>query len=223
MKRTPGHTSPITVSGGTLELNNATNNVFTSALITVANGGTLTGNALATSVTVNKGGVLTAGLNGVPGKLRIKNNLLLQQGAIVLCQLSASANAAFNVNGNVTHNGDTILVRIPATRSLAVGDELTIFTVTGNHSGQFVVKVESENGFTYIFDASHLLNDGKLTVAAMTDGVNAPMSPTMPIDVYTTDGTRIITQMPYTEAMARLPRGTYILVQGTSSRKLIKN
>ncbi len=219
--RTPGHTAPITVNGGTLELNNSTQTVFTTGLITVATGGMLCGNALATNANVGRGGSVTGGLNTVPGTLRLKGNLTLQQGATVLCRLSGTGNSRITVQGNVTHNGDTILVQIPTTRRLAVGDELTVFTVGGNHTGNFVVKVEAEDGTDYEFDTSALLTDGKLSVAAVQSGIDALTAADAVVDVYTVDGVKVLTQVRYNAAIGQLPRGTYVVTERGRSLKVV--
>ncbi|MBP5340243.1 MAG: cellulosome protein [Prevotella sp.] len=163
---TPGHTAPITVNGGTLELSNTSSDTFTTGLITVNSGGTLQGNALAQSVTVNEGGTIAGGILSIPGTLRLKGNLTLNAGSTVRCKLSATNNSKIDVQGNVKHNGDTICVVIPSTRKLNVGDEITVFT-SGTHTGNFFVKVESET-LSYAFDASTLLVDGKLRVTGIT-------------------------------------------------------
>ena len=193
---TAGHTSPITVNAGILELSNSTSTVLTTGLLTVANGGTLAGTATL-------------------------QNLTLQKGATLLCQLTASGNSRMTVKGNVRHNGDTILVRIPANRSLAVGDEITVLNVAGTHTGDFIVRVESE-GKDYEFDDSTLLADGKLRVKAVTDGIGLVLADDTVVDVYTADGILLYKQKSYGEAQHLLPRGTYVVVQGGSSRKIIK-
>ena len=144
--RTAGHTSPITVNGGTLEVQNTTTSVLCSGLITVASGGTLTGTATVQNVT-------------------------MQQGATYLCTLTAASNSRLTVKGNLRHNGDTILVRIPATRKLQIGDEITVFSVTGSHTGTFFVKCDSEGDF-YEFDTTDFLTTGKLVVKGINTGVS---------------------------------------------------
>lgn len=208
--RTVGHTAPITVSGGTLELYNSTSTAFTSGLITVNAGGTLTGNALAGSVTVNKGGIVTGGINSTVGTLRMGGNLTLSNGSIVLCQLSATSNSKLNVSGNIRHNGDTILVRVPANRTLSIGDEITVFTA-GTQTGEFTVKVESEGENTYEMDASTLLTDGKLRVVAITTRIPMVLTDESPVDVYSADGVKIRTAVPYGEALRGLSRGIYLV------------
>ena len=173
---TPGHTSPITVNGGTLELNNSSSDVMSSALITVGNGGTLTGNALTSSATINKGGVIQGGLYGLVGTLRLSGNLTLNQGAILRCRLTATGSTKISVGGSVRHNGDTILVSVPATRKLADGDEIEVFSEFGSQAGNFVVVLETDDPDPgYQLDASTLLTDGKLRVVDLTTkGLTAP-------------------------------------------------
>jgi hypothetical protein len=216
-----GHTSPITVSDGVLELNNATSTTMTTGLITVTGHGVLTGNGLVSSVTVNEGGTVTGGINNNVGTLRLKGSMTLNKGAILRCALSATSNTKFTVQGNVKHTGDTILVVIPASRRLSVGDELEIFNVAGMHTGEFVVKVESE-GMGYEFDDSLLLSDGKLRVKAVADGIDAVVATDAVVDVYNLHGVRLYTQQPYGKVFRQLPRGTYIVTQGNRSQKIVK-
>ena len=146
--KTAGHTSPITVNDGTLEVQNTSANVLCSGLITVANGGTLTGTATVQNVT-------------------------LRQGATFLCTLTASSNSRLTVKGNLTHAGDTLLVRIPSNRKLKEGDELTVFKVEGTHKGDVVVKAEAEDGTIYEFDTTSLLTDGIIRVKSVITGIES--------------------------------------------------
>ena len=220
--RTAGHTSPITVNGGTLELSNTSSTALTSGLITVNSGGTLAGNGLAGNVTVGKGGIVTGGLNGLAGTLRLGNNLTLQQGATVLCRLSATGNSQITVQGNVRHSGDTILVRIPAGRVLSVGSELKVFSVAGTHTGSYVLKTDDENGYIYTFDDSMLLTDGKLVVAAIETGIGVPLGDDDVVDVYSADGLLLCTHARYSDALRQLSHGTYVVMQGKNRRKIVK-
>ena len=138
--RTAGHTSPITVSEGTLELQNTSANVLCNGLVTVAKGAVLTGTATVQNVT-------------------------LQAGASYLCKLTSTSNTRLTVKGTLTHRGDTLLVSIPSTRQLKVGDELTVFNVTGRHTGDVIVKAVADDGSVYGFDTSLLLSEGKIVVA----------------------------------------------------------
>lgn len=168
--RTAGHTSPITINGGVLELRNTASTAMTSATITVSNGGTLKGNGMAKDVVVNKGGVITGGILTAVGKIRLAGNLTMAAGSTLLCRLSAGANSQVNVSGNITHNGDTILVSIAAERTLNVGDEIQVLTAA-SQSGNFILKVESE-GAQYDFDTSTLLSDGKIRVTEVRTGIS---------------------------------------------------
>ena len=149
--KTVGHTSPITVNEGTLELQNTSSNVLCTGLVTVAKGGTLTGSATVQNVT-------------------------LKQGAAYLCTLTATSNSQLTVKGNLTHTGDTLLVRIPASRKLQEGDELTVFKVTGKHTGEIIVKAEAEDGTAYEFDTANLLTDGTIRVKSVATAIHHAQS-----------------------------------------------
>ena len=147
--KTAGSTSPITVNGGTLELSNTSSTAITTGLVTVGAKGTITGTATV-------------------------QNLTLTKGATILCQLKAAGNTCLTVKGNLKHDGDTILVVIPASRQLQVGDEITVFKVSGTHTGTFFLKVDAD-GTGYEFDTSTLLSNGTLRVTAVVDAINSPI------------------------------------------------
>ena len=149
--KTAGHTSPITVNDGTLELQNTSSNVLCSGLITIAKGGTLTGSATVQNVT-------------------------MKAGATYLCTLNYSSNSRLTVTGNLTHNGDTLLVSIPSTRKLKEGDELTVFNVQGTHKGDVIVKAEAADGAIYEFDTTSLLTDGVIRVKSVVTGIREVIS-----------------------------------------------
>ena len=193
--KTAGSTAPITVNGGTLELSSTSATAITTGQITVASKGTITG---------------TAALQ----------NLTLKQGSTTLCQLKSTGNTCLTVLGNLRHDGDTILVAVPATRRLQVGDEITVYKVSGQHTGTFVVKVD-DGGAGYEFDTSTLLTDGKLRITAITDALSAPIASNSLVDVYTTDGICLFLRRPYSEVRSTLRPGTYVLVFGNTSRKII--
>lgn len=189
--KTAGHTSPITVSSGILELQNTSTNVLCSGLITVAKGGTLTGMATVQSLT-------------------------MQQGSTFLCTLTANSNSKLTVKGNLTHNGDTLLVRVPATRKLKTGDELTVFNVTGTHKGDVIVKVEADTD--YQFDTSLLLSEGKMVVTAVSTGIEDISGEETIVDVYTTDGALLRKNAVRTHALDGLPAGIFVIGKKISGR-----
>ena len=211
--KTAGHTAPIYVAAGTLELQNTSATPITSAAITVQNQGTLLGNAMADDVTVQKGGTISGGLHAATsGALRIGGSLNLQAGSTVKVRLGANAgNTTIAAKGTIRHAGDTILVSIPEGRTLNVGDEITVFA-TGftSATGSFVVKCEAADGSTYEFNSSTLHDDGKLRVAKATNGLQAMPGPATLVDVYTVGGVKVRTAVPFGSALQGLPTGIYI-------------
>ncbi len=193
--KSTGSTSPITVNGGILELSN------TSA-VTVTTG----------TINVNSTGVIT-------GTASVQN-LTLKKGATTLCQLNAYGNSCLTVKGNLKHDGDTILVVIPTTRQLEVGSEITVYKVNGTHTGNFIVKVD-DGGVGYEFDSSTLLTDGNLRVTAIVNNIDVVFADNDLVDIHTVGGTCLFTRKPYAAARASLRRGTYIVVRGNVSRKII--
>ena len=189
--KTAGHTSPITVNEGTLDLQNTSTNVLCGGLITVAKGGTLTGMATVQSLT-------------------------MQQGSTFLCTLTANSNSKLTVKGNLTHNGDTLLVRVPTTRKLKTGDELTVFNVTGTHKGDVIVKVEADTD--YQFDTSLLLSEGKMVVTAVSTGIEDISGEETIVDVYTTDGALLRKNAVRTHALDGLPVGIFVIGKKINGR-----
>ncbi len=193
--KSTGSTSPITVNAGTLELTNSTSTPITTGTITVAAKAVITGTASVQDLTMKKG-------------------------ATTLCQLKASSNTRLTVLGNLKHAGDTILVVVPTTRKLKEGDEITVYNVCGTHTGSFFVKVD-DGGAGYEFDSSTLLTDGKLRVASIIDGINQSIAAEALVDIYTTGGVCVSQHQPYAAARASLRPGTYIVVQGKTSQKIV--
>ena len=209
--RTVGHTSPITVNGGTLELNNPGSTAITTGAITVGKDGTLSGNALAAAVSVNNGGTLAAGVGNSVGTLRM-NTLTMRQGSTLRCQLSASGNSKFKVNRTISHTNDTLLIVVPASRTLQVGDEIEVFpTGFTSATGNVIVKCQCEGDAIYEFDASTLNSDGKVRVTSAVTGIVPVIDADALVDVYAVDGTCLRTATPYREALRSLPAGIYVV------------
>ena len=101
-----------------------------------------------------------------------------------------------------------------------MGDEITVFKVSGTHTGTFFVKVD-DGGAGYEFDSSTLLADGKLRVTAVANGIDTVMAPGTLVDIYTVSGLRIVSQQPYGTASSTLPPGTYVVVGSHASQKII--
>lgn len=200
-----GSTSPITINGGTLELRSTASTPVVSGLITVRDGGTLSGNGMSGDVSVQRGGTVCGGINGQNGILRIKGNLTLQQGATLRCKVSRSSNDRFNVTGNITHHLDTLWIDIADGHELSVGESLLIFTGFARSSGEVIVKCDG-----YTFDTSTLHDDGTIRVTGTT-GIHAIPAPDSLVDVVTTSGVTIRSQVPYRHALKGLAPGVYII------------
>ena len=195
-----GSTSPITVNGGTLELSPASQDVVTTGMVTITGTGT---------------GTITG-----TGTLQ---DLTMQQSGTTLCRLTQTGNNVISVKGSLKHNGDTILVSIPAERKLNVGDEITVYSVQGQHTGSVIVKVDAAPGTSYVMDASTLLTDGKLRVTDVITGIGMITgTATAMVDVYTADGVLLVSQQPYVKALAKLPKGTYIIMYKGKTLKVTK-
>ena len=210
--RTPGHTAPIAVNGGVLELANSGTTVFATGAITVNAGGLLTGTALAQSVAVGKGGVVKGGMEAArTGALRIKGNLTLQSGATTLVQLSATSNSRLTVSGKITHHGDTLLIDIPADRQLRVGDELEVYTSGfSSATGDVVVKCIGE-GMPCEFDMSRLNSEGKLVVSSIVTAIGSTFADGALVDVFTPEGVQLRTSVGYGRSLEGLPAGIYVI------------
>ena len=193
--KSTGSTSPVTVNGGTLELSNNSTAAITTGMINVSSAGVITGTATV-------------------------KNLTLKKGATTRCQLDAYGNSCLTVQGDLKHDGDTILVVIPTTRQLEVGSEIAVYKVNGSHTGSFIVKVD-DGGVGYEFDSSTLLTDGKLRVSSIVNHIDAVIADNDLVDVYTVGGTCLFTRKPYAEARASLRRGTYVVIHGNLSHKIV--
>lgn len=220
--KTLGHTSPIYISGGMLEMQNTSATAMTSGAITVQNGGTLLGTAMTSAVTVQKGGVITGGLaTATSGTLRINGALTLQAGSTVKVRLGLnSGNTMIGAKSTITHKNDTILICVPAWRTLNVDDEITVFSPGfTSATGTFLVKCETADGSEYEFDSSTLLTDGKLRVTQVATGIGDIPSPDTLVDVYSTSGAKLSTAVPFSKALDGLRDGIYIVGGKKISKK----
>ena len=93
---------------------------------------------------------------------------------------------------SIKHTKDTILISIPAGRTLKVDDEITVFS-SGftSATGTFIVKCETTDGSEYEFDSSTFL----------------------------TDGTKLRTAIPFRTALDGLHSGIYIVGGKKVSKK----
>ena len=167
---TAGSSSPITVKGGTLEVKGgSTSTPLTTGLITVNSGATLLGTGYAQSVTLAKGGTLTAGRTETAvGTFHALGDLKANSGSTIHIKLKKSTNDKIYVKGTVKHTNDTIYIEPIGDITLEEGDEITVFTGFSSASGTYVIKCDLIE-----WDDSTLLTDGKLRVKAITSGIGS--------------------------------------------------
>ena len=207
-----GHSSPIIVNGGILDMSNSSAMQMTTGLLTVRAGGMLAGTGLLQAVTVLKGGVIRGGSSTVSaGSLRIKGNLTLQEGAVVRVQMgSISGNTRLAVSGNISHQQDTLLVVVPAMRHLQEGEEIQVFDAGfASATGDVIVACESTD--IYEFDTSLLNTQGKLVVKRAVLGINDVISDDAVVDVFTSQGVLLRSSVRHDDALRDLPAGVYVI------------
>ena len=210
--RTPGHTSPISVKGGTLELTNSTTTKLTTGQLTVFQNALLCGTALVQNVRVKNGGSVKGGTSSLTtGTLRVGGNLVMEQGATTVVQLGTSGNTKISVTGNITHQGDTLLIIIPDNRVLELEEIIEIYpTGFSSATGNVIVKCQSASG-QYTFDTTQLNSRGYIMVTDIVTGINGPMTDDTKVDVYNTGGLLLRQGMRYKDALKGLPVGGYII------------
>lgn len=156
-------------------LANNTSAETTTGAITVNNGGTLAGAGKTATVTVKKGGVISAGKSDyVTGTMTITGNLSVNMGGVVYSRVrgtSSTRNDAFNVAGRVALVSPVFrLERVNGEYS--EGDEIKLFTgdgqVTLSGEPQFEPAVPKTG---YLWDYSTLTTDGTIRVIADPVGI----------------------------------------------------
>jgi autotransporter-associated beta strand protein len=127
------YTGPTLVNGGTLLVNGSLNS---SSAVTVTNGllggtGTVGG-----TVTVQRGGGLAPGANGI-GTLTINNALTLQGGSTNYFEVNKGAGTRdfVLVGNNVTYGGTLVVTNLSGT--ITTSDTFAIFGVSGSSTGNF--------------------------------------------------------------------------------------
>ncbi len=222
-----GSTSTVIVAGGTLQAYNSpfssTPQAFTSGRVTVKAGATLTGMGGVGSATIEKGGFIAAGYNGGYGTLKSTGTITMNEGSTMIVKVGKTptgslTNDKFKFNGKLTHKGDTILIEVSEDRILSAGDALTIFTGTGGADGTYVLKTVSP-GQTITWDDSELLTTGVLKVLSVTSGINGVIiSEDTIVDVYSTDGLLIRSDVRFADALKGLASGVYVV----NGQKVVK-
>ena len=164
----------VNIHEGRVLVNNTSAETTTGA-ITINNGGTLAGAGKTATVTVKKGGVISAGKSDyVTGTMTITGNLSVNMGGVVYSRVrgtSSTRNDAFNVAGRVALVSPVFrLERVSGEYS--EGDEIKLFTgngqVTLSGEPQFEPAVPKTG---YLWDYSTLTTDGTIRVIADPVGI----------------------------------------------------
>ena len=164
----------VNIHEGRVLVNNTSAETTTGA-ITVNNGGILAGAGKTATVTVKKGGVISAGKSDyVAGTMTITGNLSVNMGGVVYSRVrgtSSTRNDAFNVAGRVALVSPVFrLERVNGEYS--EGDEIKLFTgdgqVTLSGEPQFEPAVPKTG---YLWDYSTLTTDGTIRVIADPVGI----------------------------------------------------
>lgn len=220
-------TCPVTVVEGTLQLYNnplySTPTAFSTGVLTVQSGGTVTGTGGASSIVVESGGMLSAGYNGGYGTLKATGDVTLEEGSTIKVKVGAYSNGTgvndkFKFNGTLTHSGDTILIVVDDARTLSAGDELTIFNGSGESTGSYVIVTQCADGREIYWDDSALLSDGVLTVFDVITGISRIEGDSTEVDVYSLDGKKLRSSVKYGEALDGLSSGVYLI----NGQKVVK-
>lgn len=219
-------TSDLVVAEGALDLYcnpyTTTPTSLTSGTVTVNAGARVIGHGGAGAIVVNKGGVIAAGYDDRTAMMKSAGSLTLGQGSTIVVRLGLSSggratNDSYKFTGAVTHNGDTVLVEVPAWRTLAAGDEFEVFVGEGVQSGSFVIKTDSP-GQDITWDCSDFLSKGLLRVATV-DAIEGVAADAGRVDVYSVDGIKLRGAAERDRALDGLAPGVYVV----GGRKIVKD
>jgi outer membrane autotransporter protein len=136
-----GYAGPTLVNSGTLSVNGS----IASSTVTVSSGATLGGTGTVGSTTVSANGRLAAG-NSI-GTLSINGDLTLQNGSLVLAEISPTTADLINASGAVSIAGN---LKVTTAAGVYAPHVYTLITSTGALSGMFgSVSGTAPTGFAY--------------------------------------------------------------------------
>jgi len=130
---------PLTVEGGTLSWNNRQVSTLLNGAqpVTVKNGGRIVGQGYVNSLTMQSGAELipcastTSETN--PGTIKCENTVTINEGVVVTFLKNSRKNSLITTK-NLTMNG-TVKVSLDDAYTPKIGDELTLWEVSGTFSG----------------------------------------------------------------------------------------
>ncbi|MEW6436606.1 MAG: autotransporter domain-containing protein [Pseudomonadota bacterium] len=123
------YTGPTSINAGSLEIDGS---IAGSSLITVNNGGTLTGTGTLGTTQVNSGGIFAPGTSGVAAtSMTINGNLTLSGGSTYVVTISPTQSSKTQVNGTAVLGGASIVANITTPQfGLYVDHTYTILAAT---------------------------------------------------------------------------------------------
>ncbi len=219
-----GSTADVIVAEGLLLVNNSALSVepveFGSGTVEILDGGRIAGIGGVNNLVAQSGGVVSAG-NGTYGTLKSTGSVTLHSGSTIEVKIGynsygAETNDKYHFDGDVTHDGDTILIIVDEERLLEPEEFIEVFIGDGAQTGSFVIKTVSE-GQDIQWDDTPLLTEGLLRVASAT-GIKAVKADGDTVDVYTIDGMLVRKGVARPTALDGLASGVYIV----GGRKEIK-
>jgi hypothetical protein len=174
--------------------------------VTVKSSGRLVGQAIVHGLNAQSGAEIVPCASAVnemsPGTITCNNTITVSDGATVNFLVNKTKNSQLSAK-NLTFNG-TVKLTFTAERQLEVGDELTLWTVSGTFSG--TPKFELPAMFTW--DTSRI-NEGILKITGVDTGVKTTLVDSDPMNVYDLSG-RLVKRMATVSDTQGLPAGIYI-------------
>ena len=162
------YTGPTTVNAGTLSVNGS---IVASSGLTVNAGGTIGGNGILPSITIN-GGTLAPG-NSI-GTLTIRGNLVLTSAAAYIVEVSPTQADRTNVTGTATLAGTVQAVFAPGSY---IARTYTILSATGGSTGTFSNLTTSGLPAGFTASLSYTATDAILNLTATLAQPSTPSGP----------------------------------------------
>ena len=202
----------LTVEDGTVAFNNILMNTLLngSSSIYVKEQGRLVGQGLVYNVTCQTGTELMPCASTVnettPGTIKCDNKITVNEGATITFLKNSSKNSKLNTK-NLTIDG-TIKVVLNSNYTPAVGDELTLWTVSGTFSGTPTFDLpELPAGMEW--DTSRLTEATGILSIKQATGIHNITADSDPLNVYNLSG-RLVKRLATASDINALPAGIYI-------------
>lgn len=203
------NTSSITVKEGKLTIFNISG-VATTGTMTVGKGAVLAGTGTTNSIVAQTGAVVKPGMtDDAVATLTTNSNTIMQAGATLIVNVSATSNSKLNVKGSIFSmaGNDTVVIAPQAGRTFIVGEKLTLFPGTKPASGWIIKSTDGS-----LWDDSTLAADGSIVCTQATTGISAvDVDEDEIVDVLTVDGKVVKNDVKRRNATNGLPHGIYVV------------